>query len=141
MEIRRLSVSLVLVTTTMFVLSYIWHGVILNDFYRLGHQESKVIFLIILVYLIIGFIIVKVVERKPPKRRYKNERLMNGMLVGGICGISFFIISTVSGFTLNTGTGVKNMLVNILWQIVEQGAGGIAASFSLLFGIPLLLKH
>lgn len=124
MSTKRFFLVWILVSILMFLLSYAWHGYVLNDFSRLSYP--KVIFLVLsaFAYMIIGFIVVKVVETKVYEKLFFQKPILKGVIKGAFCGVVFFVIATVVGVSLNTGSGLKNLVLDLTWQMIEQGVGG-----------------
>ena len=90
MSTKRFFLVWILVSILMFLLSYAWHGYVLNDFSRLNYP--KVIFLVLsaFAYMIIGFIVVKVVETKVYEKWFFHKPILKGVMKGAFCGVVFF---------------------------------------------------
>jgi hypothetical protein len=108
----------------MFTLSYVWHGIFLNDFSRLSYPLELFLVFAALTYLIIGFVVVKVFDSKFLEKLFYHKLFLKGLVKGVFCGFMFFIVATVVGVSFNTGTGLKNLLFDLSWQMFEQGVGG-----------------
>lgn len=138
---RRFFISWIVTSSGMFLISYVWHGVILNDFSRLSYPKELFLIFAAVTYLLIGFVVVKVVEHKPTKNFSIHRPVLKGVLKGMLCGLLFFMIATVVGVSFNTGTGIKNMLVDLVWQVLEQGTGGAIAGMMYMFAEPHLFSE
>lgn len=118
----------------MFLLSYLWHGVILNDFSRLNYPKEIFLLLAALTYIFIGFVVVKIYEAKFFEKLFIHKPIFKGIFKGAICGFIFFLIATVVGVSFNTGSGLKNLAFDATWQVLEQAiGGGIIGLLSMFF--------
>ena len=124
MSTKRFFLVWILVSILMFLLSYAWHGYVLNDFSRLNYP--KVIFLVLsaFAYIIICFFFVNVVETNFYEKLFFHKQILKGVMKGVFCGVVFFLIGTVVGVSFNTGSGLKNLVLDLAWQMIEQGVGG-----------------
>jgi hypothetical protein len=128
LTLKRFLISWIITSIVMFILSYVWHGIFLNDFSRLSYPKEIFLFFAAITYLIIGFVVVKVFEAKFLEKLFYHRLFFKGLVKGFMCGFMFFIVATVVGVSFNTGTGIKNLLFDLAWQIFEQGIGGIVVS-------------
>ncbi|HRG51856.1 MAG TPA: hypothetical protein PLL00_03400 [Bacteroidia bacterium] len=117
----------------MFSLSYVWHGLVLNDFSRLNYPKEIFLILASLTYVFIGFIVIKFYETKFLEKQLAHKQIFRGVVKGAICGFIFFLIATVVGVSFNTGSGLKNLALDLAWQLLEQGIGGGIVGFLYLF--------
>jgi|SRR3954469_5319127 len=126
-QMKRFFIAWIVSSLAMFVLFYIWHGTFLNDFSRLNYPKE--IFLIIagLTYVFIGFVVVRFYETKLLEKLFFHKPLLKGVVKGALCGFIFFLIATVVGVSFNTGSDLKNMALDLAWQLFEQGIGGLVA--------------
>ena len=139
--LKRFFISWIITSAGMFLLSYVWHGLILNDFSRLSYPKELFLIFASITYLLIGFIVVKVVEYKTAKNFLIHRPVLKGFLKGMLCGLLFFMIATVIGVSFNTGSGIKNMLVDLVWQLLEQGTGGAIVGVIYMFTEPNLFSE
>jgi hypothetical protein len=108
----------------MFTLSYAWHGIVLNDFARLNYSKSVFLVFAAFTYIMIGFVIVKLMEMQFYEDFFMERQLLKGIVTGMICGAVFFLIATVIGVHFNSESGIKNLVFDLAWQLIEQGVGG-----------------
>jgi uncharacterized membrane protein HdeD (DUF308 family) len=105
----------------MFMLSYIWHGVVLNDLIKLTYPTDIFLTISALVYLGIGFIITVVT--------YVMKRLKDsfkyGMAAGALIGIFIYAVAFVMGLSFNDVVDIKIIAFDLGWQVLEQGFGGL----------------
>jgi len=130
---KRFFISCLASSLVMFILSYVWHGVVLTDFSRLSYSKHLFLFFAALVYLIIGFVVTKSIEFKILEKHFKRKPIIRGAISGAICGIAFFLIATVVGVSFSTGSKLENMLLDVTWQIIEQSIGGVVVGLTYIF--------
>jgi hypothetical protein len=139
--LKRFLISWIITSVVMFILFYLWHGIFLNDFSRLSYPKEIFLVFAAITYLIIGFVVVKVFEAKFFEKLFYRRLFLKGLLKGFLCGFMFFIVASVVGVSFNTGTGIKNLLFDLAWQMFEQGIGGIVVSVTyVVFEFNLLAE-
>jgi hypothetical protein len=127
---KRFFFTWIISSIAMFILSYVWHGVILNDFSKLSYPKEFFLILAAITYVFIGFVLVKFYEAKIFEKTFYHKPLLRGIVKGTLCGIIFFLIATVVGVSFNTGSGLKNFALDFVWQVLEQGIGGFVVGFT-----------
>lgn len=123
----------------MFGLSYFWHGVFTND-YKLfvglhrpgGFQLAIFLLAAVIAYLFIGFLVSKAFQHKFFDR-FSQHPLMRGPAVGFACGMLVYIISLVIQFNLTRQLEPMAMLLDFVWQGIEQSIGGFAVGLAYMF--------
>lgn len=130
---RRFLISWIASSLTMYLLSYVWHGIFLTDFSRLAYPKGLFLFFAAIVYLIIGFIVAKAIDVKILEARFRRKPFLRGAISGAVCGICFFLIATVVGVSFSTGSKIENLALDISWQIVEQTIGGLVVGAAHFF--------
>lgn len=110
----------------MLLMSYLWHGVLLNDYTRLDVPVPLYLALSAIVYLILGGVLTFLYHyTQTHAMRYK------GLLMGSCLGFFIYLIAFVLGVSFNQ-TSTIHVVVDFVWQMVEQGVGG--AFIAVLFG-------
>ena len=132
---KKFILSWIYSSVTMFFLSYIWHGVILSDFYaRLDIKKKTFVLIAILTYLALGFIMSKIILRSRLfDKRYNRRPILKGIIIGVLCGLVFFILSNVFGVSFGTASVMKNLIFDLSWQMIEQAAGGLVIGLCCFF--------
>jgi hypothetical protein len=130
---KRFFISWLASSLVMFVLSYVWHGIILTDFSRLSYSKGLFMVFAALVYLMIGFVVAKAIEVKMLEKHFKRKPIARGAISGAFCGIAFFLVATVVGVSFSTGSKLENMLLDVTWQTIEQTIGGIVVGLTHIF--------
>ena len=116
----------------MYSAFYLWHGVLSTDFYRIHYPQGIFLGLAAIVYLIISFVLYKLFELKFWKKITHNL-FLRGLMVGAILGFTLFSFSLVIGVGFSGGYSLKILLVDLIWQIIEQSIGGMVVALSYMF--------
>jgi len=103
----------------MFGLSYIWHGVVLNDYHNIKLPLSSFLTLQAIVYLVISFILTFVYHYTHIKRKMKYK----GFVIGAVLGFFIYLIAYVLGISFKTGSLNYVIVVDFIWQMFEQAVG------------------
>lgn len=105
----------------MFVLSFIWHGQILNDLKLISVSLQTYLMISAVVYVGIGLIITSLT--------YLGKRIKDsfryGVVAGAAVGLFIYAIAFVFGISFYAGFDLKVVLFDATWQAVEQGLGGL----------------
>ena len=125
MPTKRFLVSWVFSSIAMYLLSYAWHGLFLNDYKELNYPKEIFLIFAVLVYLVIGFIIAKATDVSFLINHLKNKPLLRGIIAGAACGFFLFIMATVIGVSFNKNMQLATILFDVTWQVLEQTFGGI----------------
>lgn len=130
---KRFFISWIASSAIMFLISYLWHGIFLTDYSRLSYPQEVFLIFASIVYLFLGFVVTKAIELKFLAERFKRKPVLRGALSGAICGLGLFLIATVVGVSFSTGSNLENLLLDVIWQIIEQAVGGIVVGFVHIF--------
>jgi hypothetical protein len=110
----------------MLLMSYLWHGVLLNDYAQLDIPVVLYLGLSVIVYLILGGVLTFLYHyTQTHQMKYK------GLLMGSCLGFFIYLIAFVLGVSFNQ-TSTIHVVVDFVWQMLEQGVGG--AFIAVLFG-------
>jgi len=116
---KRFLLSWLLSSILMFALSMFWHGFILNDLKFIPQPHSLFYSLAALAYIVIGFTITFVFTYLSMGIGIK----LKGSLMGIALGFFIYLIAFVLGVSFK-GAGTQHIVVDFLWQMIEQGVGG-----------------
>lgn len=116
---KRFLLSWLLSSILMFALSMFWHGIILNDLKFIPQPHALFYSLAGLVYIVIGFTITFVFTYLSMGIGIK----LKGSLMGIALGFFIYLIAFVLGVSFKGG-GAQHIVVDFLWQMIEQGVGG-----------------
>lgn len=123
---KRLLISTFITTIVMVGLSYVWHGIILNDFKNINIAFPMFFILTIVVYfliaLVLNFILFKI--------EFTDHLTAKRVLVGGIAGFAIYLLVFTLGLSYEE-RGMKHIISDFVWQMIEQGAGALVIDFCL----------
>lgn len=131
MQLRKLIAGWIISSIVMFSLSYLWHGVILNDFNRLDYPLNVYLLFSSFAYLIIGFVISKIYYLQILER-FEKRPILRGLAGGAFGGSVIYLFAFVIGISFS-GRKLEYILVDLFWQILEQGLGGAAVGVAHIF--------
>ena len=120
---KRFFVAWGLSTVAMFIASYLWHGLLLNDLLKLSYPLPVFFFLAALAYLVVGFTLTFVFTYLSMGIGFR----LKGSAMGAAMGFFIYLIAFVFGLSFN-GHGLQHVVVDFLWQMIEQGIGGSVIS-------------
>jgi hypothetical protein len=123
-----------LATVVMFGVSYLWHGVILKDLQDLQIPLTLYLILSGIVHLCIGLVLT-VCTHKAIEYEWislKGPFPLMAFLIGAASGFFVFLVIFILGISFTKG-GVVHVVVDILWQMLEQGLGGLAVSLGIIY--------
>ena len=119
-------ISWLISSVLMFGLSYVWHGVFLNDIALLKYPLRIFLLAAVLSYLAIGFLITFWIYHYKPER----QSYIKDLKIGGFVGVLIYLIAFVFGISFHTTLNINVILFDGGWQVVEQLIGGLAAGFA-----------
>jgi len=128
MNTKRFFLSWILSSLAMFGLSYLWHGIFLNDLERLSYPKEIFLTGSVITYLILGFLLTRIYLMKFPKTIAKKP-LIRGIISGAFLGVATYIVTLVVGVSFSTELTPKYILFDMMWQAIEQTVGGIVVAF------------
>lgn len=128
MNAKRFFLSWLFSSMVMFSLSYLWHGIILNDLQRLTYPLEIFLTGAVITYLILGFLLTKIYLMKFPSGIAKRP-LLRGIISGALLGMATYVVAMVVGVSFSTQLKPEYILFDLMWQTAEQTFGGIAVAF------------
>lgn len=133
---RRILVPWIASYVIMFALSYVWHGVALNDLHELKTPLTLYLLLSGLVYMIIGLGLTAAMHFCLGQGwiGLKFGFPFKGFLLGAAIGFVVYLIAFIFGMSF-TDRNVMHVVVDALWQMAEQGLGGMAVSFGIIYDL------
>ena len=133
---RRILVPWIASTLVMYGLSFLWHGIALNDLRELRIPMGLYVALSAVVYLVIGlgstFAMHQAIQHQWIGIRQGFP--FKGLLLGAVLGFLVYLVALIFGMSF-TDRKVVHMLVDVLWQMVEQGLGGLMVSFGIIYDL------
>lgn len=109
----------------MFVLSYIWHGVVLNDLSEISYSPVLFYFLSAIVYLFVGLVLTITIT----KLEIHKKKWVNGILIGSVSGFFIYLIAFVLGVSFSSNSALEHVVFDITWQMIEQSFGGMLVGY------------
>ncbi|HET6244579.1 MAG: hypothetical protein H0V01_08755 [Bacteroidetes bacterium] len=110
----------------MFGLSYLWHGVVLNDFDKISYSPKIFLSFLSLLYIIIGGLLAFCYSLVADKKHV----FLRGILLGVAAGFIIFLIIFVLGSSFKVGQiNSLHATLDLIWQLIEQGAAGMAIAY------------
>lgn len=103
----------------MISLSFVWHGVLLNDLIYVPRPHFLFYTIALLTYIGIGFILTFIFNYLSMGIGVKRK----GGLIGLALGFFIYLIAFVFGISFKN-TGTEHIIVDFIWQMIEQGIGG-----------------
>ena len=128
MNVKKFFLSWLLSSLIMFGLSYLWHGVILNDFARLSYPIAIYLTGSVITYLILGFLVTQIYLMKFPKSITKRP-IVRGIIAGVVLGTATYVVTLVIGVSFSSSLTTEYILFDLIWQVIEQMFGGITVAF------------
>lgn len=118
----------------MFGLSYAWHGWALRDLEQLRIPLSLYLVLAGVVYLAIAAVLTLGIDRAIV---YKVIEMKTGfpfksMGLAAVAGFLVYLMVLIMGMSF-ADHGAVHIAVDVLWQMFEQGMGGLAVSLGIIY--------
>src|SRR5262245_47395580 len=118
----------------MYGLSYVWHGLALTDLQELKIPLGLYLALAGLVYVIIGFGLTSLVHLAIQHEWISLKRAfpLMSFVLGGASGFVVFLFVYILGMSF-VEHGAMHAVVDAIWQMVEQGLGGLMVSLGIIY--------
>lgn len=116
----------------MFGLSYLWHGIILNDYARITYPMGVYMVSAGIVYLVIGFLLSRIFIAEFLDR-FTEKAIPRGLMAGSVLGIIVYMVALVVGVAFTPGLDMKYLLLDVAWQAIEQSIGGLIVGLVYIF--------
>src|SRR5690348_11874133 len=124
---KKFTVTWLIVVLVMFSLSIIWHGIILNDLERLDVPLQQYLYFSFIFYLVIGFALMYFFLISFSLKKVKP--IIRGILLGVFTGLAVYFIMELTGVSFTSNLSEKQLVVDLTWQAIEQGIGGLVIVF------------
>ncbi|MFN3875236.1 MAG: hypothetical protein ACK4L7_04910 [Flavobacteriales bacterium] len=131
---RYILVPWLLSAAVMYGLSYLWHGVILSDFQDLRIPRPLYFSLAAVVYLVLG-LVQTLLTHKAVEQEWvslKGPFPLAAMLLGAPVGFFVYLVIFTLGMSF-AKHGIEHIVVDVLWQMVEQALGGLMVSMGIIY--------
>lgn len=131
---RHILLPTLLSTVVMYLLSWVWHGLALTDLEEITIPKPLYFTLAALVYLVLGagltFIVHTAIEHGWIS--LKKAFPLTAALFGVAAGFFVYLVIFVLGMSFVKG-GMLHVVVDVLWQMLEQGIGGLCVSLGIIY--------
>ena len=129
---KRFLIGWIISSLGMFGLSYVFHGIILNDYQLIQYDLWIYLTAASIAYLFIGFLVSRafLIEYF---EKFSKHPLVRGPLIGFACGMLVYIVSTTINIGFNKGLDLKYLVLDITWQGIEQAIGGVLIGLVYMF--------
>lgn len=118
----------------MYGFSYLWHGVLLSDLQELKIPFGLYLALAAVVYLVLGLALT-IGAHKAVQYEWislKGAFPIWTMLMAAAMGFFVYLLIFVLGMSF-AKSGAVHVVVDVLWQMFEQGIGGLAVSLGIIY--------
>lgn len=129
---KRFMLGWIFSSILMFAISYVWHGIVLNDFGRISYPFEAYLIAAGVVYLVVGFLMGRIFMAEFLDR-FSEKAVPRGLLTGAAVGAIVFMSTLVFGVSFSEGFDSKFMLLDFAWQVVEQTFGGLVIGLVYMF--------
>lgn len=118
----------------MFGLSYVWHGLLLSDLQEMRIPMALYLVLAALVYAVLGLGLTIATHKAVQYEWISLKRAFPFATMALAAAVGFFVylIIFVLGMSF-AKQGVVHVVVDVLWQMVEQAMGGLAVSLGIIY--------
>ncbi len=118
----------------MYGFSYLWHGMLLSDLQEISIPVWLYMVLAGLVYIVLGLVLT-IGTHKAVQYEWislKGAFPLWTTLLAAALGFFVYLVIFVLGITF-AKAGAMHMVVDVLWQMFEQGMGGLAVSLGIIY--------
>lgn len=118
----------------MFGISYLWHGVALRDVQDLKVSLETYLLVSGGIYLVLGFLVTMFIHHAIQREWISMKHLFpfKCMVFGGLVGVGVFVVLILTGITF-AEHGALHLVVDLVWQVLEQGIGGLMACAGIMY--------
>jgi hypothetical protein len=128
----RFFVSWLFGAIAMYLSFYAWHGLFLNELIQINYPKSIFFLFAGITYLVISFFTVRIFDIKF-LRKIINNIFLRGILAGLVVGVIVFVVTKVTGISVGKSLTLEHVLLDAIWQCVEQTIGGIVIALGAFF--------
>jgi len=126
-------------TVVMFGLSYVWHGLVLNDLSDLKDLHvplAKYLVMAGTTYLVLGLVLTIGIHKGIQFEwiSLKGPFPFTAFLVGSALGLVVYLLLFASGMSF-AKPGMVHMVADAIWQMFEQGVGGLMVSLGIIYDL------
>lgn len=133
---RHILLPWIFAAVVMFGASFLWHGVLLKDLQELTIPLTLYLLLSGIVYLVIGLVLTMATHKAIEYEwiSLKGPFPVMSFLIGAAVGFFIYLVLFVMGLSF-AEHGLVHVVVDMLWQLLEQGLGGLAVSLGIIYDL------
>lgn len=128
MKSGRFYVAWVISAGLMYLLFYVFHGVLTNDILKISLPKTAFLSVAAFVYLLLGFCLNVLLDASFFKKEVKSV-YTRALIAGPVTAIFIYALAMIVGISFSAKFTMVNMFVDISWQIVEQLVGTLVIAF------------
>jgi hypothetical protein len=128
MSSPRFFVGWIISAVLMYILFYVFHGVLTNDLIKISLPKSVFLTVAGFVYILLAFGMSVLLDATFFKKEVKNI-YTRAFIAGPVIGIFLYAVALIVGVSFSAKFSMINMLVDVSWQVVEQSVGIIVIAF------------
>lgn len=118
----------------MFGLSYVWHGLVLSDLEDLKIPLVLYFVLAFIVYLVLGLVLTIGAHKAVQYEFISLKRAFPFMVMLMAAAVGFFVYLVIFVLGMSFAkSGGMHVIIDVLWQMVEQGLGGLMVSLGMIY--------
>jgi len=125
----RFYVGWLLSAILMYVAFYIFHGVITNDIIKLTIPKTLFLSVAAIVYLVVGFGM-SLLFRSESLKKSISGPYKRSLLIGVLTALFMYGVAFTVGISFSFSVTMLNLLVDVGWQLVEQGIGAFTIAIA-----------
>lgn len=118
----------------MFLISWLWHGLALTDLEEIRIPLTLYFCLAGIVYVVLGLAMTFAIHTAIMHEWISLKRAFpfTSMLLGAALGFFVYLAIFVLGMSFTKG-GMVHVVADVLWQMLEQGIGGLMVSLGIIY--------
>ena len=133
MSLKKLLFATIASAVVMMLLAGLWHMVIMAEFYTDGRdvmrEEPRMAF------VVLGqFVLALLMAYVYPRGASHHSPVSGGARFGAVMGLIYVLPHGLVLHGLQVDSTATLVLVDAMWHVVEQGAGGVAIAFAYASG-------
>lgn len=118
----RFYIGWILSSILMYLAFYSFHGLLTNDFLKLEHTKTFFFITAAVVYLIVSLGMCLVYNSDTAKKII-SAPYKRGLAIGTLSALLMYGIAITVGISFSVSRSAINVLVDIIWQLIEQNIG------------------
>lgn len=122
---KKFFISWLVSSVYMYAVSYVWHGIVLNDLERLTYPKNMFLLLAAMVYLGLGLALTLAIHYI----HINKPKVFRGLFFGVAIGGFVYLIAFVFGISFHTQPKILHVAMDLTWQIIEQATGGLISAW------------